>query len=154
MTLAELEAAAGKSPSRPSPRGGRRAGAGRPTSAAREEAAERAAHKIVEGLSDADPYTALQRLLSWHDKEFAACAAKLPTANRTNRYLIAKEMQDYSVAIRLTAEQLSKFSPPSTEAAPTCVIRAPEIESDAETWRAKYAAKPSSESQRPSSILS
>jgi hypothetical protein len=121
------------------PRGGKRLGAGRPTSAAREEAAERAAHKLVAELADADPHTALRRLLGWHDREFTACATKLPTATRTNRFLIVKQMQDHSVAIRLIVEQMGKLPAPSAEDARQCVIRAPQIEPDAETWRAKYA---------------
>jgi hypothetical protein len=131
------------------PRGGKRPGAGRPTNDALEEAAEKAAAKIVEGLADADPHTALRRLLAWHDKEFAACAAKLPTANPTNRFLIVKQMQEHSVAIRLTAEQLSKFAPPQ-EDAPRSVIRAPELCTTTEEWLEKYGpAKPGNESRGP-----
>jgi len=122
-------------------RGGRRPGAGRPTSAAREEAAEKAARKIVGALKDADPYTALQRVLAYHDKAFAECAAKLPTASRTNAFLIAKDMQAHSLAIRLTVEQMNKFPAPQPDVA-QCVIWAPQICKTAEEWTAKYKPPP------------
>src|SRR5262245_50412550 len=123
------------------PRGGRRGGSGRPTSAAREDAAEKAAAKIVGALKDADPYTALRRVLAYHDKAFAECAAKLPFANRTNAFLLAKDMQAHSLAIRLTVEQLSKFPAPQPDT-PQCVIRAPEICATAEEWTARYRPAP------------
>ena len=120
-------------------RGGARKGAGRPTSAAREEAAEKAAAKIVESLQDApQPYEALQALLTFHVRGFQECAAKRPYASRTEKFMLGREMERHSVSIRLTTELMSKFPAPQPDNTPQCVIVAPPVEPDAEAWAAKY----------------
>lgn len=128
-------------------RGGRRPGAGRPTVFQQMQKADQAAEAVLKRLQDAPLPShgeTLKELLAIYRRELIAEQAKGKHASKHH-------LLDCAAGLRATLELFATFEKinPTTEAVPQCVVRAPQIEPDAETWRAKYAPEPGSESPKP-----
>jgi len=144
-------------PTEPKPksrRGGARPGAGRPSVAVQMERADKAAETAVQKLTaDPDPERALMKILSFYEQQFDLQVARAKFGSTSKAIEAAR-------GVLSTAKELLPFFRPKlsavamqAEVQTTTVIRAPYIEESAESWREKYASKPTDPPALPSPVV-
>jgi len=135
-------------------RGGRRPGAGRPSVAVQMERADEAAEKAVTKLTeDPDPERALMKILSFYEQQFDLQVAR-------GKFGSVSKAIEAARGILSTAKELLPFYRPrlssvsmQADVRAVTVIRAPFIEESAESWRKKYAPKPTDPPALPNPVV-